>query len=206
MKIVVILLSIAVLVLGVLYFQSAQRPPELRTILVTNQLVTAVAPQTDVGDAKTQLEKQTERVTELEQKVGTLEIDKKNAEDRFTQAKRSVLAEEAKLAELESESQRLASQLSSVSNQLVSVQDQLSTLKKTNTANEEQIQGLRQQHAALEQEKATLEQRLNNLDDLRSQLRLVKRELWEKKIGDSRRQDAELAAKGNRGYLFRNGE
>jgi len=45
MKIVVILLSIAVLVLGVLYFQSAQRPPELRRYSSPISLVTAVAPQ-----------------------------------------------------------------------------------------------------------------------------------------------------------------
>jgi chromosome segregation ATPase len=215
MRIAVVILAIAVAVLGVLYFQSARRTQE-PPIVVSPQVM---APETDVGDIKTQLQAQTARVTELEQKVGMLEIEKKKVEDQlgpmqhqvetlkkdFEAVQRSMQEEETKLTNLEADRKKLVTQLGAVSNELVSVQDQLAALGRTNAANEAQIKALRQQQVVLEQEKASLEHRLNDLDALRAQIRVVKGELREKKVEEWKRGDEELAARGNRGFLLKNG-
>ncbi len=204
MRAAVVILSIAVVILGALYIHNVSHP-QLRTLVVTNQVVAPVAPQGDVGDIKTQLEKQTARVTELEQQVGTLEIERKKIEDQLNQSQRSVQEGQSRIADLEAARQNLANQLTTVSSQLAAVQDQLSALKRTNAANEEQIRALNQQKAALEQEKTSLEARLNNLDSLRAEVRRVKHELWEQRVAEWKRQDAALAAKGNHGFLMQNG-
>ena len=216
MRIAVVILAIAVVVLGVLYIRSIQRPEE-HPMIVTNQVV--AAPPTDVGDIKTQLQAQTARVTELEQKVGMLEIEKKKVEDQLGPMQQQVetlktdletvqrLMQEvkAKSAQLETERGKLMMQLGAVSNELVSVQDQLADARRTNAANEEQIHALRQRQAALEQEKASLEHQLNDFDVLRARIRLVKRELWEKKVEEWKREGEKLADRGNHGFLLKNG-
>jgi hypothetical protein len=55
-------------------------------------------------------------------------------------------------------------------------------------------------------ERASLERQLNDLDALKSQIRVVKRRLWEKRIAEWKRQDEEAAARGNNGMLMKNGQ
>jgi chromosome segregation ATPase len=121
-------------------------------------------------------------------------------------AQHSVQTEEEKLSALESDKDRVMMQLGAVSNQLLSVQQQLGALQDAHSADQEQISTLRGQETALEMEKASLERQLNDLDSLRAQIRIVKRQLWAKKIEEWKRESEQEGIGGNKGMIMKAGQ
>ena len=222
MKITIILLAIAGLVLAGLLIHT-QQTAQTELAAAHAQLATTsndlVVARTEVATVSTQLTNETARSASLEQKVQETQTANAQAEQKLQQstqqlqalqkqldsAKHAIMESEGKMSELDNRRQQLAVQLGAVSNQLVTVTQDLATARQTNTADDAQIKQLRQQQAALEMEKASLEWRLQDLDSLRGQIRLVKRELWDKKIAEWKQRDADAAAKGNHGLLLKNG-
>ena len=58
---------------------------------------------------------------------------------------------------------------------------------------------------ALESERNSLERRINDLDELRVQIRVVKRRQWEEHIADWRKRDTDIGLTGNKGVLMKLG-
>jgi chromosome segregation ATPase len=205
MKILVFVLAIVASLFGLLYLQSVQQKPVTGSSasLVVTQLVERPAITTEVERAVTVLVTNT---TELEAKLTGLE-------SKLAQTSESLQAEEAKSDSLDRERMRLLIQLGAVSNELTHVQRQFSQLKAQNEATEEELRAVQNQKSALQAQKVTLEKekeglerRLHNLDDLRAQIRLVKKQLWVKKVEEWKQTDKADAVGGNRGYLMLRGQ
>ena len=206
MKIVVAVLIVALAVLGAMYYQQGQ---DLRKQLdaAREQARTAEA---EVATVKTQT---AGRVAELEQSVTAIDAEKASSttrvgelQQRLAAVERDLQDEKSKMTDLETQKAQVQTQLSTVSNQLQSVRQQLTSLEQTHQATEAELGALREREAALVLERASLERQLNDLDALKSQIRLVKRHLREQKIAEWKRQDELAAANGNNGLLLKNGQ
>jgi chromosome segregation ATPase len=197
MKALVVVLAIVATLLGFLYLNSVQpgRPAQVETMIVT-QLVERPAITTEVERTVTVTVTNT---AELEEKVAALRND-------LLKAQENLQTEEVKASELDKERVSLLLKLGGVSNELLHVQRQYAGLKSRNTATEAELRQVQSDKNALELEKASLERRLNNLDDLRAQIALVKKELWSQKVAEWKRTDAAAAEGGNKGYLMLKGQ
>ena len=205
MKVAVILLGVALLILGVLYYRETEQNKDVmeESIAVSNLYVTV---QSELATVKTQM---TQRVTELET---ALNVEKTNAavnisqlQERIKTVEQDLQDEKNKLASVDDQRTKVVQQLGSVSNELTTVRQQYADLQRTHSATEKELAALRERETALEMEKASLERQLNDLDALTAQIRVVKRRLWEQHIAEWKRQDAEAAANGNKGMIFQNG-
>lgn len=222
MKGAVIILTItAVVLVGLLLY--TRQTTHAQLVVAHAQLVVAheelaatshdlATARTALTNVSTQFQNQKAHGAELEQRVQANEAAKTRIEQQLKQtsnslqsARHAILANENQMAGLDATRRQLVDQLGAVSNQLVSVTQDLTVARKTNTANETQLRVLRAQQTALEMEKASLDRRLNNLDSLRQQIRLLKRELAAKKISEWKQRDTEAAVGGNHGLLLKNG-
>lgn len=216
MRIVVIVLAIALVVFGVLYFQSDQARIQQSKVLqaTQEQLISTsnqeVAVELEMATAKKEM---TARVTELEQSLTTVGNDKAKVEElakelqgRITTVEKELTEEKARVKAVEEERTQVTGKLTTVSNQLATVRGQLSDLQKTHAATEAELAELRSKETALESERDSLERRLNDLDELRAQIRIVKRRQWEQHVRDWKKSDAESAAIGNHGVLMKDGQ
>ncbi len=137
------------------------------------------------------------------------------------------------VTELEQERARLSEQLATAlhtiddqASALTQLQDQLTGLQARLKQTEDEVQllqanylQLRQEHAGLQQElattthaKAVLETKLSNLHDLKAAIRTVKHEMWQRRLqawmahlDEQRAQDQQELARGNRGFVVRDG-
>jgi chromosome segregation ATPase len=169
-----------------------------------------VATEVEMGSLRTQM---TTRIAELEQSVTSAGADKSKAEaraqelrDRLTVVEKDLADEKVKLASNEEERARVAAKLTSVTGELGQVKGQLADLQKTHAATEAELLALQAKKDALELERASLERRLNDLDELKAQIRLVKHRLWEQHVADWKRRDMERGLGGNGGVLLKNGQ
>ena len=216
MRIVVIVLAVALVVFGVLYFQSDQaRIAQSRVLQSTQSQLTSisnqeVAVELEMAAAKKQM---AAHVAELEQSLTTVGNDKAKVEEqakelqgRIATVEKELVDEKAHVKAVEEERTQVSDKLMTVSNQLATVRGQLSSLQKTHAGTEAELAALRTKEAALESERNSLERRLNDLDELRAQIRVVKRRLWDQHVADWKKSDADAAAKGNRGVLMKDGQ
>ncbi len=206
MRVVVILLTVGLLIVGLLYFNEVQnaKTAHEQLLITSNQVVAAKLELTSI---RTQM---IERVTELE---STTTTEKAKADEHIAQLQERVKVveqdlrdEKNKLASVEDHRTKVVTLLGTVSNQLVTVRHQLADLTVTHTATEMELDALHDREDALEMEKTSLERQLSDLDALKSQIRLVKRRLWEEHIAEWKRQDQEAAAHGNKGVIFQRGQ
>ena len=209
MKVAVILLAVALLITGVLYYRQGDHARNVSEQLAaaSNQVVAA---QTELLSVKTQM---TDRVKEMESALNAAKTEKVDAETRVGQLQERVRIveqdlqdEKNKLTSVEDQRTQVVTQLTSVSNELTNVRGQLGDLQRTHAATEAELRVLRERETTLEMEKASLERQLNDLDALKAQIRIVKRQLWEKHIEEWKRQDQEAGLNGNKGLLFKNGQ
>jgi chromosome segregation ATPase len=205
MKVAVILLGVALLILGVLFYRETEHNKDVmeESIAVSNLYLTV---QSELATVKTQM---TQRVMELETALTT---EKSNAvanisqlQERVKTVEQDLQDEKNKLASVDDQRTKVVEQLGSVSNELTMVRQQYVDLQRTHTATEKELAALRERETALEMEKASLERQLNDLDALTAQIRVVKRRLWEQHVAEWKRQDAEAAANGNKGMIMQNG-
>jgi len=206
MKVLAILLAVGVLILGMLYFHESQNIKTVREQLVTtsNQVVAAREETTTVK------KEMTGRVTELQSTIGTekAKADQQigQLQERIKTVEQDLQDEKTKLASVEDQRGKVVEQLTTVSNQLFTVRQHYADLARTHTATEMELKAVSEREAALEMEKASLERQLNDLDALKTQIRLVKHRLWDERIAAWKRQDQEAAVGGNKGMIFQNGQ
>jgi chromosome segregation ATPase len=205
MKVAAILLGVALLIVGVLYYRETEHRKDLTEELAAVKAENAAA-QLELTMVKTQM---IARVAELEV---ALDTEKTNAatnigqlQERVKTVEQELQDEKNKLATVDDQRARVVEQLTTVSNQLTTVRQQYEDLQRTHSATEKELAALRGREASLEMEKASLERQLNDLDALKAQIRVVKRQLWEKHVEEWKRQDAEATARGNKGVIFQNG-
>jgi len=216
MRIVVIVLAVALVVFGVLYFQSDQaRIAQSRVLQTTQTQLTTisnqeVAVELEMAAAKKQM---AAHVAELEQSLTTVGNDKAKVEERAKElqgriatVEKELVDEKAHVKAVEEERTQVTDKLMTVSNQLATVRGQLTSLQKTHAGTEAELAALRTKEVALESERNSLERRLNDLDELRAQIRVVKRRLWDQHVADWKKSDADAAAKGNGGVLMKAGQ
>ena len=216
MRIVVIVLAVALVVFGVLYFQSDQaRIAQSRVLQTTQTQLTTisnqeVAVELEMAAAKKQM---VAHVAELEQSLTTVGNDKAKVEERAKElqgriatVEKELVDEKAHVKVVEEERTQVTDKLMTVSNQLATVRGQLTSLQKTHAGTEAELAALRTKEEALEAERNSLERRLNDLDELRAQIRVVKRRLWDQHVADWKKSDTDAAAKGNGGVLMKAGQ
>ena len=114
--------------------------------------------------------------------------------------------EKAKVKVVEDERTQVTGKLVAVSNQLTTVRSQLTDLQKRHAGTEAELAALRTQETALESERNSLERRLNDLDELRAQIRVVKRRQWDEHIADWKKRDTDISLTGNKGVLMKDGQ
>ena len=107
---------------------------------------------------------------------------------------------------MEDERTQVTGKLTTVSNQLVNVRSQLTDLQKRHAGTEAELAALLMKETALESERNSLERRINDLDELRVQIRVVKRRQWEEHIADWRKRDTDIGLTGNKGVLMKDGQ
>ena len=219
MKIVVIVLAVALVVFGVLYFQSDQARIAQSKVLkytqdeligASNQVVLVETAMAEVTAAKNQL---ATHVGELETSLTTLgnaktivEERAKELQSRIDTAEKELTDEKAKIKVVEDERTQATGKLTAVSNQLVTVRSQLTDLQKRHAGTEAELAALRMKETALESERNSLERRINDLDELHVQIRIVKRRQWEDHIADWKKRDADVGLTGNKGVLMKDGQ
>jgi chromosome segregation ATPase len=204
-KVVLILLAVAAMILGMLYYHEVRYANDLREELAvaSNQVVAA---QEETVSVKSEM---TKRVGELESIVAGVKKRKAQAEARVGELLARITAVEQDLQEeknrvmaAEDQRNKLASQLASVSNKLAKVGEPPLVSRPP----ERDMQTLREHTAKLETEKALLERELNDPEALRARLRMVKRRQWQQRIEQWKREDEEAWLNGNWGVLFQNGQ
>ncbi|MEI8062863.1 MAG: hypothetical protein WCH84_02225 [Verrucomicrobiota bacterium] len=216
MKIVVIVLAVALVVFGVLYFQSDQaRIAQAKVLWSTQEQLTetsnqVVSVEVEMATIKKQM---TAHVEELESSLTTLGNDKNKIEARAKElqgrieiVEKELTDEKAKVKAVEDERTQVTGKLTAVSNQLVTVRSQLSDLQKRHAGTEAELSGLRAKEGALESERDSLERRLNDLDELHEQIRVVKRRQREEHIAEWKKRDTSAGITGNRGVLMKDGQ
>lgn len=222
-KALVMVLAVTLVILAALYVQGLRVTHNVREQLnsTSNELSSVVSKfvttQVEVVQVRTQLVEQVARAVELEQRIVT---EKAKADEQIATAQKQAEAlrkdlevarkeaeEEAKKIEaLEGERTKLATQLGSITGKLADVSKKLAALQISNTATIAELKEAQQIKIQLEMEKASLERQLNDLDTLRSQIRLVKQRLRDQKIADWERRDKESGANGNRGFIMQEGQ
>ncbi len=219
MKIVVIVLAVALAVFGVLYFQSDQARIAQAKVLAntqeelvgaSNQVVLVETAMAELTATKNQM---AAHQAELETSLTTLGNDKAKIEARANElqsrietVEKELTDEKAKVKVVEDERTQVTGKLTTVSNQLVNVRSQLTDLQKRHAGTEAELAALLMKETALESERNSLERRINDLDELRVQIRVVKRRQWEEHIADWRKRDTDIGLTGNKGVLMKDGQ
>jgi chromosome segregation ATPase len=204
-KVAVILLAVAAMILGMLYYREFQHSQSVSAELTAacNQVATAEA---ETASVKAQM---ADRVAELESTITGVKKEKAQVEARAGQLEERIKAVEQDLQDeknrvLTAENQRnkLMIQLASVSNELAKVRVPVVESHET----EAELRTCRERAAKLEFEKALVERELNDPEALQARLRVANRRLWEQRVERWKRQDREDWHKGNRGVLFKSGQ
>ncbi len=232
-NLVIVVLAVALALLGVLHLQalrSSKTAAEkeavasketaqtvMKYVTITNELTVA---QTETAAVKSQL---VARTSELEQRTA----EKTKADEQLVQvqtqlrqqtetfrkdmeiaqqvAQRQITEQASKIKALETERGQLKQSLATTSNQLGVVKKKFSDLQREHTETLALVEKLRQQIMRLEMENASLQRRLNDLTALREQVRIVKQRMWDDKLAEVKHQNEEGLAKGNRGFILREG-
>lgn len=209
MRIAVIILAVAVAVMGVMYFQADQtRTEQAESLRLTQEQLDTAKRQTTTAEleVKSVREQMLTRVAEMQQSLTTLGGEKEKVEARAKELQSRIEVVEKELADEKTKLTAVEDERTQIAGKLTTVKQQLVDLQKKHTATEAELAALQQQRAALESERDSLERRLNDLDELRAQIRVVKRRIWEQHIADWKKRDAEIGLTGNAGMLLKHGQ
>jgi len=176
----------------------------------TNELAAARAETTTV---KTQMEA---KVSELQQQVLVLTDDKTDAEKKMASLKadmdsqrqqfQSKLQEEQDTVQaLTQDKTNMTSELKVLTGQIADVNQKYADLEKTHATTVAHLQAMREEYARLNNEKIALDAKLHDLKALKEQIYVVKQELHQKKVEESKRLDRAEYAMGNHGYFVKDG-
>lgn len=218
MKPVIILLCGVTIVLGVVCIQQRRIArgelvaAEQQTQVVSNALEAAGA---DLATLKTRHDVLVGQLQQLQQQVATLAEAKAVAEAQRQQAQQQTEAlgqelaaarktaqnQAARLTALETEKEKLVAEAADIAEQLRSAKQQLAAQGVTPAV---EPRAIGDEQAGLEL--ASLKARWNDLAALKAQLCAVSKRVRQERIAAWKRRDAEAAATGNRGILYRAGQ
>jgi chromosome segregation ATPase len=216
MKNVMLVLVIILLGIGVFYLFH-RSPTSARPRAATGPATTVsdqpgtVPPDSDAIGG--QLAQAIVRADQLARRVENLTGEKTRVEQQLTQTRQeaselrqNLAAEKNRQATSDAEKELLAREMTSLNQRLETAQRRLAELQQTHRGTVEQLDSLRDEKNRLEMSQASLERRLNDLDALREQVRLVKRQAWDRKVAEWKKADAAASRAGNKGVLLQNGE
>jgi len=162
----------------------------------TNEIAATRAELTEV---KTKMEAQ---VSELKQTVSKLTDEKAEAEKTVSSLKGEL---ESTQQQFQQDKANLTDQLKQVTDRLTEVDRKLADLEKTHATTVAHLQAMREEYVKLTNEKSALEAMLHDLRSLKEQIRIVKQEMYNKRVEERKRLDRAEFAMGNHGYLLKDG-
>jgi len=162
----------------------------------TNEIA---ATRAELAEVKTKMEAQ---VADLKQTVTTLTNEKAEAEKQVSSLKSEL---ENTRQQFQQEKVTLTDQLKQLADRLTEVDQKLADLEKTHATTVAHLQAIREEYVKLTNEKNALETMLHDLRSLKEQIRVVKQEMYNKRVEERKRLDRAEFALGNHGYLLRNG-
>ena len=176
----------------------------------TNELAAARA---ETSTVKTQM---AAKVDELQQTILKLNDDKADVEKQVASLKADMESqrqqfqsklqdEEATVATLTQDKTNMTSELKVSTEQLADVNQRYADLEKTHATTVAHLQAMREEYVRLNNEKIALDAKLHDLKALKEQITVVKQELHQKKVEESKRLDRAEYAMGNHGYFVKDG-
>ena len=169
----------------------------------TNELASARA---EITEVKTQMQA---KVDELQQNITKLTEEKAETEKQMSSLKTEMESKQQQLQvrvdTLEQDKTNMTSELTVLSQQLAQVDQKLADLGNTHATTVAHLQAMREDYVKLTSEKAALETKLHDLKALKEQISVVKQELHQKKVEESKRLDRAEFAMGNHGFLLKDG-
>jgi chromosome segregation ATPase len=176
-----------------------------------------VAARAETSEVRTQMQA---KVDELQQNITKLTEEKADTEKAMSSLKAETEKQISSLkTEMESKQQQLqvrvdtleldktnmTSELTVLSQQLAQVNQKLADLGNTHATTVAHLQAMREDYVKLTSEKAALETKLHDLKALKEQISVVKQELHQKKVEESKRLDRAEFAMGNHGFVLKDG-
>ena len=151
----------------------------------------------------------TEVRTQMQAKVDQLQTEKADTEKKMSSLKTEMESKQqqlqARVDTLEQDKTNMTSELKVLSEQIAQVNQKLADLENTHATTVAHLQAMREEYVKLTTEKAALEAKLHDLKALKEQISVVKRELHQKKVEESKRLDRAEYAMGNHGFLLKDG-
>ena len=184
---------------------SDQKLEETQRELATASNEVAAA-RTETSEVKTQLQA---KVDELQQNITKLTEEKADTEKQMSSLKTEMESKQQQLQvrvdTLEQDKTNMTSELKVLSEQIAQIDQKLADLGNTHATTVAHLQAMREDYVRLTTEKTALETRMHNLKALREQVSVVKQELHQKKVEESRRLDRAGFAMGNHGFVLKDG-
>jgi chromosome segregation ATPase len=169
----------------------------------TNEVVAARA---EASEVKTQMQA---KVDELQQNITKLAEEKADTEKAMSSLKTEMENKQqqlqARVDTLEQDKTNMTSELKVLSEQIAQVDQKLTDLGNTHATTVAHLQAMREDYVRLTSEKTALETRMHDLKALKEQVSVVKQELHQKKVEESKRLDRAEFAMGNHGFLLKDG-
>src|SRR5882724_498527 len=174
-----------------------------RLATATNELVAA---RTETSTVKTQMQA---KVDELQQTISKLTDEKADTEKKMASLKTDMDSQlqqkQAAVDALTQDKSNMTSELKVITDQLADVNQKYADLEKTHATTVAHLQAMRDEYVRLNNEKVALEAKLHDLKALKEQIVVVKQELHQKRVEESKRLDRAEYAMGNHGYFVKDG-
>jgi len=184
---------------------SDQKLEETRRELAaaTNEVAAARA---ETSEVRTQMQA---RVDELQQNISKLTNEKAGTEKQMqslkTELENKLQQQQAKVDALEQDKTNMTSELKVLSEQIAQVNQKLADLENTHATTVAHLQAMRDEYVKLTAEKAALEAKQHDLKALKEQISVVKQELHQKRVEESKRLERAEYAMGNHGFVLKDG-
>src|ERR1043166_4778347 len=151
----------------------------------------------------------TEVRTQMQAKVDQLQAEKADTEKKMSSLKTEMESKQQQLQAsvdaLEQDKTNMTSELKVLSDRIAQVNQKLTDLENTHATTVAHLQAMREEYVKLTSERAALEAKLHDLKALKEQIYVVKQELHQKKVEESKRLERAEYAMGNHGFLLKDG-
>jgi len=158
--------------------------------------------QAKVDELQGTISKLNDEKADTEKKMSSLQADIESQRQQF-QAK--LQDEQPKVDALAQDKTNMVNELKVLTDQIADVNQRYADLEKTHATTVAHLQAIREEYVRLNNEKIALDAKLHDLKALKEQITIVKQELHQKKVEESKRLDRAEYAMGNHGYFVKDG-
>ncbi len=158
--------------------------------------------QARVDELQGTISKMSDEKADTEKKIASLQADLESQRQQF-QSK--LQQEQAEVDSLSLDKTNMTSELKVITDQLADVNQRYADLEKTHATTVAHLQAMREEYVRLNNEKVALDAKLHDLKALKEQITVVKQEIHQKKVEESKRLDRAEYAMGNHGYFVKDG-